>query len=586
VAAAALIAVQLVIRTVLAFRGYFYWDDLILVGRAGTHGLLSPSYLFDDHDGHVMPAAFLVAGAITRLAPLNWTGPAISLLVLQLLASLALLRALHVILGWRPVLLVPLTFALFTPLGVPGFAWWAAALNSLPMLAALAWVCADAIQLIRTGNQRYAVTGVLVYLGGLLFFEKAAMIPFVAFAIAVLLCHVQGDHAALVAISTVWRAGVRLWTVSSALTAAWIAVYVVVVNQKRWSTDLPMTWDLLRRSVTHGIVPGLVGGPWVWARWAPASPWAAPPTAVRGLGWLALAAALGISLVRKRRIVPLWLTAAGYVVACQVPIYLMRSSRFTVLELAQTLRYFPDLVVVLALLAAVGFCAPNRPSSHWLDVSEWRAVVTTVVAASFVASSGYSTATFLTSWRDNPAQPYLQNARRGLAAAQVASNAPLLDQEVDPLVLGRVAWPENLASHLFALLRNRPEFASATTQLRTLDSSGRLADAQVTWVRTILPGPVPHCGYFVQPDRAVRLRLDGPLLPADWTTEINYLANTDGSMTLSLSDGPDTKVPVHPGLNRVFVRLPGAGNAITVRADTAALAICVAAGPVGYAVPR
>ncbi len=51
-----------------------------------------------------------------------------------------------------------------------------------------------------------------------------------------------------------------------------------------------------------------------------------------------LAAALGISLVRKQ--LPsrsVWLTAAGYVVACQVPIYLMRSSRFTALELAQTL---------------------------------------------------------------------------------------------------------------------------------------------------------------------------------------------------------------------------------------------------------
>src|ERR1700748_1468341 len=176
--AAALVAAQLVVRAILAFRGYYYWDDLILVGKAGTHGLLSPSYLFDDHDGHVMPAAFLVAGAITRLAPLNWVGPAISLVVLQLLASLALVRSLYVILGWRPVLLVPLTFALFTPLGVPGFAWWAAALDSLPMLAALAWVCADAILLVRTGNQRYAGTGVLVYLGGLLFFEKAAVIPF------------------------------------------------------------------------------------------------------------------------------------------------------------------------------------------------------------------------------------------------------------------------------------------------------------------------------------------------------------------------------------------------------------------------
>ena len=191
--ATALIAVQLVVRAVLAFRGYFYWDDLILTGRAGTQGLLSPAYLFDDHDGHVMPGAFLVAGGITRLAPLNWIGPAISLVVLQLLASLALLRSLHVILGWRPVLLLPLTFALFTPLSVPAFAWWAAALNSLPMLAALAWVTGDAVLLVRTGNHRYAVTGLLVYFGGLLFFEKAAVIPFVAFTIAALYTHVTSS---------------------------------------------------------------------------------------------------------------------------------------------------------------------------------------------------------------------------------------------------------------------------------------------------------------------------------------------------------------------------------------------------------
>ncbi|MDF2824953.1 MAG: hypothetical protein K0R68_2361, partial [Mycobacterium sp.] len=147
--ALALIALQLVVRGVLAFGGYFYWDDLILVGRAGTQQLWSPGYLFDDHDGHVMPGGFLLGGLITRAAPLVWVVPAISLVVLQLLASLSLLRTLHLILGWRPVLLLPLMFALFTPLGVPGFAWWAAGLNSLPMLTALAWVCGDAILLAR-----------------------------------------------------------------------------------------------------------------------------------------------------------------------------------------------------------------------------------------------------------------------------------------------------------------------------------------------------------------------------------------------------------------------------------------------------
>lgn len=582
----ALIAVQLGIRAVLAFGGYFYWDDLILIGKAGTHNLLSPAYLLDDHDGHVMPAAFLVAGAITRLAPLDWTWPAISLVMLQLLASLALLRALHVILGWRPVILIPLTFALFTPLGVPGFAWWAAALNSLPMLAALSWVCADAILLVRTGNQRYALTGLLVYFGGLLFFEKAAVIPFVAFAVAALVQHVRHDRPFGAALLAVWRTGLRLWIGAMALTVAWVALYLAVVNQRRWSSDLLMTWDLLLRSITHGIVPGLAGGPWHWDRWAPASPWATPPALVMALGWLVLAAVLAVSLVRKARIVPVWLTAIGYAVACQVPIYLMRSSKQTALELAQTLRYLPDLVIVLALLAAVALSAPNRPEGpRRLDASPKRAAVTAGLAALFVASSLFSTATFLTSWRDNPAQPYLQNAEAGLASAHASSDAPLLDQEVDPLVLQRVAAPENLASHMFALLRDRPEFASATTQLRMLDSSGRLVKARVTWVRTIAPGPMPQCGYFAQPDKPARLILSGPLLPADWTVELNYLANSDGSMTLAMPEGPDVKVPVHPGLNRVFARLPGAGDAITVRANTTALALCIASGPVGFLAP-
>lgn len=580
--AVALILLQLVLRGVLAFLGYFYWDDLILIARAGTHGLLSPAYLFDDHDGHVMPAAFLLAGGIAKVSPFNWIGPWISLVLLQLVASLSLLRTLHVILGWRLVLLIPLAFALFTPLGLPAFAWWAAALNALPMIAAMAWVCADAVLLVRTGNQRYALTGTVAFFVGLLFFEKAAVIPFVAFAIAALLAYVLGDRSAL---KTVWRSGIRLWIASMAVTAGWIGLYLVVVDQRRWTLDIPMTGDLLVRSVTHGIVPGLIGGPWDWERWAPSSPWALPQWPVMVVGWLVLASVIAVSVARKEHARVTWLAAAGYVVACQLPIYLMRSSRFTAIELAQTLRYLPDLVVVLALLAAIGFCAPNRPSSSRLDASRTRIGLTTACALLFVASSVYSTVTFTASWRDNPTKAYVHNVLASLAKANAETKAPLLDQEVDPLILQRFAWPDNLFSHVFALVRDRPEFSTSTTDLRTFDRKGHLVDAQVTWVRHTLPGPKPQCGYLVQPDAPVRLPLDGPMLPTEWTAEINYLANSDGSMTFALSDGDETKVPVHPGLNRVFVRLSGAGDAILARANTSALSVCLASGPVGYVAP-
>ena len=582
-AAVALIGLNLLLRAALAFGGYFYWDDLIIVGRAGTQPLLSVGYLFSDHDGHVMPAAFLLGGVLTRLAPLVWFWPALSLLVLQLTASLALLRTLHIILGWRPVLLLPLVFALFTPLTVPSFAWWAAALNYLPMLAALAWVCGDAVLLVRTGNRRYAVTGVLAYFAGLLFFEKAAVIPVIAFTIAALLLHVSGRAGA---VREVWRAGRSLWFPALALTGAWAALYLVVVDQKRWSGDLSMTWDLLRRAVTHGIVPGLAGGPWQWQRWAPASPWAVPPPAAMAAGWIALAAVLVVSALRKRRIGAVWLVALGYAVACQVPIYLMRSSAFTALELAQTLRYLADLAWVLALLAAVGLCAPNRAGSQWLNGSARRTALTGVVTVAFVASSLVSTRTFLTSWQDNPTKSYLQTAVGSLAQARADSTSPMLDQEVDPMILQRVVGPASLASHMFALITDRPEFDRSTDRLRMLDNIGRVVDADVTWVRRSVAGPRPQCGYFVGSDDTVRMPLDGPLLPSEWTAEINYLANTEGSVVMSLPVGPETKVALKPGLHRVFVRLSGAGDAITVRAATAALTVCIASGPLGYLAPR
>ncbi len=128
------------------------------------------------------------------------------------------------------------------------------------------------------------------------------------------------------------------------------------------------------------------------------------------------------------------------------------------------------------------------------------------------------------------------------------------------MVLQRVVGPENLASHMFALVGDRPEFASATDELRMLDSSGRLVDAKVTWVRSIVAGPAPNCGYLVQPDLPVTMPLDGPLLPSDWTAEINYLANSDGSMMMSLSEGSEVKVPVQSGTQSCVRSAAGRGR--------------------------
>ncbi len=156
------------------------------------------------------------------------------------------------------------------------------------------------------------------------------------------------------------------------------------------------------------------------------------------------------------------------------------------------------------------------------------------------------------------------------------------------MIMQRVAAPENLASHMFALLPDRPEFSSTTTELTNPRQHGTAARRAGDVGAHHCPGPAPNCGYLVQTeDSEVVMPLDGPLLPAGldrgdqptWPT-------ARGSLTMSLTEGLPVKVPVHPGLNRVFVRLSGAGDAIRVSANTAALSVCVASGPVGFVAPR
>ena len=128
-----LIGCQLVIRVWVAASNYFYWDDLILMGRGGRFPLFSSELLLYDHDGHFMPAAFFFTGLIARIAPYNWALSATLLVIGQAAASLALLRTLRLVLGRRPALLIPLILYLFVPLTLPAFSWWAAALNALPL---------------------------------------------------------------------------------------------------------------------------------------------------------------------------------------------------------------------------------------------------------------------------------------------------------------------------------------------------------------------------------------------------------------------------------------------------------------------
>jgi len=103
------------------------------------------------------------------------------------------------------------------------------------MSAALAWVCADAVLLVRTatalrGDGNAGLTSRTVVLR-----EGRGHSRFVAFAVTgTAVPHARRPGR----LRTVWRAGMRLWVASLILTVGWVALYLAIVNQKRWTGDL------------------------------------------------------------------------------------------------------------------------------------------------------------------------------------------------------------------------------------------------------------------------------------------------------------------------------------------------------------
>lgn len=585
-AAAVLIAIQLGVRAWVTVHGYFYWDDLILAGRAGTLPLLSGDLLLHDHDGHFMPLAFAVSWLVTAIAPLDWGVTAAVLLLSQSATSLAVLRMLLVLLGRRRALLVPLAFYLFCPLTLPAFAWWSAALNALPLQFALAWVVADAVLLDRTARRRYAISGVVVTTVGLLFFEKAVIVAFVALAVVLLRRCVDGRG---LGVREVLRRGAGLWGGTAAVLALWAVFYLAaagVSSSAGGSGDLA---QMLPRAAWAGLVTALLGGPWGWERWVPSAPWAVAPSWAVWVAWLLLGVGVLLTIRARRAVWPVWLAAAVYVPAVQIPVVLMRAGPNTVDELMMSLRYLADTAVVLTAAGALILRAFARTTSGAAadpgvggDRGAWwrGPVPVTLVVAVFVSSSLWSTWSFSRSWSEGPTKNYVATVKSEFAHWD---GSPLLPQEVPWNVLNPTAYPENEAGRVLSSIAPPGAFAAATDHLRMITDTGEFADARVWWNRGILPGPEPGCGYRIGGAQSVRIPLDGPMIAHEWTAQLNYFADRDAMLTVGLERGDRADAPVRAGANTVYARVTGSGSALIIRNRTPGSVVCLGTGPVGVA---
>ena len=584
-AAVLLVVGQLVLRGWLVAQRHYYADDLRLLQLADGSALFSPSYLLDDYAGHFMPGAFLVAGLVERAGPLEWWPAAVSLVALQTLASLALLRLLWILVGARPLLLVPLAVGLFTPMTLGNVTWWAAGLNSIPLQIGLAWYVADAVQLARTGRRRYALSGTAALAFTFAFYLKAVLLPPVAVMVVALVLFRDGARSPL---RSALRRGWALWTGTVIVTGAWVVTYLSTREDDPLAVGTAGDVLVTISTGVRVVAPVVLSGPFRWVAFPSGTPLSNPPTWTVVAGVLVLLAAFVWTCVRRRGALAVWLLTSGLVVAGLLMAALGRS-RLGLGEVAPlAFRYFAADAVLLPVAGALLATLPLRARFHRGPGGSPRAsrpgttAVTVLLTACFVAGSVQSTISHARAWEGDQAGEYLDTVRASLAAA---GPAPLLDQAVSPEVVPAADGPANLASRVLAPLRDRPEFSSATSELQIIDDTGRLVPATLWQWGGVGPGPVAGCGYPVPQGQPATLPLYYPLLDGDWTLRLDATSARDGVLTVALDGGELVEAPITAGSSTVFVRLSGQVSALQVGTAVDGLDACVTGAVLGLTVP-
>ena len=602
--ALALLAVQTAYRGWLCYRGWFVGDDFAFIGRARALPFWSRTYLLHDYNSHLMPGGFAVIRVLTDLWPMNFVPVATLDLAVQALTGFVVFRLLRELFRPRPGILVPLTVYLFSPMTLPAFVWWAAAINQLPLQLAMATALLMHVRYLRTGARWRGAAAVAAVVAGLLFSEKTLLlVPFVA-AFTVLYF---GAGNGVRRILRVAREHWWLWIAYGVVAFGYAGYYLAEVpSPTRGGASVGSTFTLSTELFGHAVLPGLFSGPWSWhpVGWNAAV--ADPPQAIVWLAALAAAGVVAASFALWIRASFGWFLALGYAAAT---LFLVANSRATVVgpSIGTEYRYSTDLALVVVLVLGLSFMpiagdfARGEPqrlvprTSTRETLAAYRAVLdvpprprgvalAAVVAVSFVyvVSSVASSNGYEKYWRPNYAKPYLANARHDLG--KTGHSLSLADGQAPDRAVWHWVYPYNTLRSLVGRDTPRPSWfgpGDTTSNLYVLDTTGHARLAGVNGVAA-RPGPDGACGWRVD-SSPTRIALTHKTFPWTWYVRIEYIASAAGTTTVH-AGSLSTPIHVAAGLHAVYVMSTGAVDHITIDGLSAG-ALCTAKVQVGDAVP-
>ncbi|MFC7534500.1 hypothetical protein [Actinoplanes sp. GCM10030250] len=565
--AAALIVVSLAARAAIAHRGYLSYDDFPMLSLADANGLV-PDYLFGLFNNHLMPAGHLVSWLTLRFGGFGYVPFLVLLVAGQAAVSIALYRLLRLMLlpGWT--LLVPLTVFLFSPLTLEATSWWAVGINMLPMQLAMILAVGAQVKYIRTRRPRHLVTLGLSVVLGLAFFEKAMLT--VALVFLMTLC-LYAPGGPIRAVWTTIRRWWQSWLLLTLISVSFLATYLTIsISSLRRPSSVTEVVEFVTQMFGQTLVPGLLGGPWMWFPAGDGAPITATTDALRWVSLAVVVAFIGFTIWRRGTAAArAWLLVLLYTALVAGLLGATRMGSVYSAVAGAVPRYIADVMVVAAIAIGAALCglrrdgiegeAPAvRPVPEFLARLRQPVLVGGLVA--LLASAALTGIRFGDEWSLKAGRDYLANARADLAT--MPAGTVFMDEPVPEEVVGPLSGPYNMQSRFFAPLESGPVFVTQAREVSVFDKEGHIRPAWVSGVKA-RPGPLTGCGYQVG-KRTTRIPLESSV-PAYWhVVRIAYLSDRDTSATVRIGVEKPVGFDVRRGLNAIFLIVWGSGPDVQV----------------------
>lgn len=584
-AAAVLVAAQTGFRAWALYPSFFFTDDyrLMLAARATD---LSVAHLLTPFDSQFMPAGRLAVWLVAYSGATNWSAAATLTLLVQLLASAGCVWMLATLFGARPAILGPLVLYLTSALTMPGFMWWAAALNQLPMQLAFFLAVGSWVEYLRTRRRSRLLATFAALTLGLACYPKALLIvPVLAWLL--LAYFTQGTLRERL------RSGLTGFPLASVLgaTAAvgYLAFYLVAIPQP-FESESPAAGnraaEVADAMLGTSLPTGLLGGPWTWLNTSPPIVLAQPPSWTVPLAWTILVLGAVYLALRRARTGRAWVLLGGYALLAYALLATSRGQLFGRIA-GLEYRYLTDVLPVAALAiglaclglrGAVGSSAGRPEPLIDIDLGPRTAVAATVLVALGGTASSLS---YVQYWHE-------ENAGRGYVKtvqAQFEANGPvdLADQLVPSTVMPEYTKPSNRTAVFIPLVSDGARFPLISSNLKVLDDLGQVVPAVITPGPRSLDGPDRGCGYRLTAG-PTRIRLDSAAFDFGWWVRIGYLAGSDGTLSARIGDVTQ-EVPVIRGLNSAFVHVTAEFDSVELSSTAGGGVVCVDSVEVGQAVP-